>query len=495
MKKIIISLIVLILLVLGWLYSYKNFLPKKEEKINTKSWSIEKEVKKETNTKVEKKELDDKIDTLKRKVKLKWLIANWDMLSSEANYLAALMKYQRAVKEIPNDWELNKKIWDIYYEMKNFKKASKYYIKIKDYKDLDKDKAIKSLINSKWVNPSNIEILKKEISSFDISKQKKYYYIISLDCVIDYSKCRDEFERYFKENKEISDENLKNIKTALKNFENFWSKDLYYKASFVSWAFFENAFYFLSLKTAEKVLKEKSDYKPMIKVAAKSAYKIWKYTLAKNYLIKNKKLDSNDPEISYFLARVYEKLNSKMLSIVHYEKAIKDWHKHPEDIYRRLIFIYFENKEIKKMIKEFDSLLSLDKSKLNETDFSLAIYYNILDSDLKKAKNYSIKAIKDFPESHIFYAYFAWILMQKEDFSKKEQNIVGKNIEKALKINHKDPMVLMTKWIYEFKRKNYNLSIIYLKKAYSLDKAAEYKSEIETWLEKVNLEKTEKNNK
>ncbi len=509
MKKFLVTILSLAILwgLSFWAYLYyeKNLKEEKKEEVK-----IEKENKEEKLTKLKEKlkeknkikkdenkitSKDKKIDELRKKILLKWLIADWDMLSKENNNIAALITYQKALKENPNNEELIKKIWDIYYEMNSFSSAYKNYKKIKNSSILNKDKLIKSLINFKWVNKNNINPLKSEINSLKIDNEKKYYYETSLDCILSYTKCIDKFEKYFKENKNLKDKNLLNIKKSLENFKNFQSKDLYYKHAFVSWAFYENAFYYLALQTAKEVLKEKRWYKPMIKVAAKSAYELWKYEEAKDFLQENKVIDPDDSEVSYFLARVYEKLNDKILSIVHYEKALKDWYEQKENIYRRLIFIYFERKEKEKMLKQFESLLSLDKEKLNITDFNLSIYYNILYNDLDKAKTYSKQAIKYFPESDIFYAYLAWILLQKEDLTKIDLSMIKSNIDKWLKLNNASAMILMVEWIYEFRQKNYKKASLYLKRAYWRDKESEHKNEIKTWLEKVEKAKKEEENK
>ncbi len=487
MKKILITILSLAILwgLSFWAYLYyeKNFKEKKNINENNKIETKEEIIEENKNQK-EKLE-NNKIDEVKKKIALKSLIETWNMYSDEDNYIAAIVTYQKALKNIPNDEELNKKIWDIYYEIKNYKKAYEYYEKIKNSEKINKDKLIKSLINYKWVNKDNISELKNKIDSFEISKEKKYYYKSSLDCVIDYSKCRDEFERYFKENNDIKDKNLLNIKTSLENFKNFQSKDLYYKAAFVSWAFYENAFYYLALETSKKVLDKKEAYMPMLKVAAKSAYEIWEYGEAKKYLIESKKLNFKDPELSYLLWRVYEKLNDKILALVHYEKALNDWYKNKADAYKRLIFIYFEKKRYKKMLEIFDELLKLDKENLTETDFYLAIYYTKKYGELNKIKKYSKLAMKYFPDSEIFYSYIAWIKLQKEDLSKMDFDIAKKNIDKALKLNKKNAMVLMIKWIYDFKNKDYNEALVYFKIASSMDKNNEYKKELDSWILKT----------
>lgn len=451
-------------------------------------WDHEEELK---NIEISWEKSNSKIDLLKKKIKLKWLITKANMYYDENEHIIALFQYQQILKDIPKDEEINIKVWDIYYKMNKFKKANEYYLKFKNSKFLDKDKAILSLVNEKWVSKENILELEKEIDSFEISDEKKFYYKNSISCVIDYSLCRENFQKYFEKNKNIESEEMKIIESAFENYKNFRTNDIYYKAAFITWAFYQNSFYYVALKTSENILSQKNNYSPIMKVAAKSAYEIWDYIKAKNYLIELKKSFWNDPEISYFLWRIYEKLKDRVLALVHYKKAISDNYKDITDVKRRIVFLYFEGWETKKMLSAFDELLNSDIKNLNENDFSLAIYYNILNENFKKAEDYSKKAIELFENNALFYWYYSWILLQNDDLTSRDLKIIEENIDKSLKINNKEPMILMVKWIYELKMKHYDKSIITLKLAHWLDKNWEYKDIINYWLNKVLKEKNE----
>lgn len=480
----------LILIIIS-IFIFNNFQNKKDIKeINSNTW-INSEEKEELKKELEinPKKASSKIDWLKKKIRLKWLITKADMYFNENEYMIALIQYQKVLKDIPDNAEINVKVWDIYYKINKYKKANEYYSKVKNSKLLNKDKAIMSLINEKWVTKENIVELKNNINSFEISDEKKFYYTNSITCIVDYSLCRDSFQKYFEKYKNLETEELKTMQKAFENFKNFKSDDLYYKAAFVTWAFYQNSLNYVALKTSENILKQKNNYLPIMKVAAKSAYEIWDFISAKKYLTEIKKIDADDPEISYFLARIYEKLNDKILALVNYKKALNDNYKDILDIKRRIIFIYFESDETKKMLEGFDDLLSTNSKDLNENDYSLSIYYNILNDKLEKAENYSKKAIEKFKESELFYWYHSWILLQDENISEKNLEIVEENLEKATKINRKNPMILMVKWIFELKNKNYSKALINLKSAYWQDSSWEYKETINFWMKKIDEEK------
>ena len=335
-KKIWIILVLLSLCIaVIWFTNEIKNNPKQQT--NTSSLDSEKELAEEKKLEEEKEqftkeEVQNKVSQIKKKMKLKEIISKANMYFDEDEYMFSLIEFQKVLKEVPNDEVTNIKVWDIYYKIHKYWKANEYYSKVKKAKSLDKDKAILSLINDKWVSKENIDELTKKINEFDISEEKKFYYTTSIICVVDYSLCRDKFQKYFEKNWSPQSEELKNLQRAFESFKNFKNNDLYYKAAFITWAFFENAFYYVALKTSEQILWQKYNYRPIMEIAAKSSYEIGDYISAKKYLNDIKKIDPNNSEMSYFLARVYEKLNDKNLALVQYKKALADNYKDQIDM-------------------------------------------------------------------------------------------------------------------------------------------------------------------
>lgn len=435
------------------------------------------------------KSTNNKLDEIRKKLNLKWLITKWDMYFEEKDYMIALAQYLKVLKELPNDNEANMKIWNIYYNLKKFSKAYEYYQKIKNYAPLDKKQAIYSLINWLYEWEWNLNYINWEIDTFKLNEQETFYYKNSLICTINYSKCRANFQEYFNilDEKQIKIElsDLTTIKETFKNYENFWLEDLVYKSALVTWWFYKNEFYFISLKTGEWILNENPNYKPILKIVAKSAYELGDYTSAKSYLQKYINLDDKDAEVSYFMWRVYEKLWENFLSSIHLNRAIQLWYTDVIDIKRRLIFIYFTLDETEKMLNTFKELMDSKDKKLNLNDYNLAIYYHIANDDLETWKKYSLEWIKVFPNSELFYWYYAWIMLQNENLTDVELANIKENIDKAIEINRKNTMIIMVEWIYYYKTEATNKAIISFKNALSLDTSWEFKKEIDYWLEKI----------
>ncbi len=279
MKHFLFSLIFLLLISVGAVGTFL-FLDMQNKtttttKIETNIPKIDNnEEKDEEKVPVSSQEVQDRLSILRNRVHLKDLIKNGDTFLQEKNYMPAILNYQKALQQSPEDKGLIKKIADTYYEMHNFKKSYEYYGKIKNDGSFDSEKFIFSMVNYKGILPVNIKNLKKEIESLKISKEEKYYYTTSLDCALNYKQCEQEFETFFSLYPDISYKKLATVKQAFVNYKNFQSKEEYYKATYLSSAFYENGFYYIAIKTAEKVEGLKSGYQPVLKIAALSAYAI-----------------------------------------------------------------------------------------------------------------------------------------------------------------------------------------------------------------------------
>lgn len=431
---------------------------------------------------------EDKIEELKNRLAVRWLITKWDMYYDDKEYRVALVQYLKVLKELPNDKETNLKTWNIYYDLWSYSKAYEYYSKIKDYNNLDTKKAIYSLINSNYEKELDIKKISKEIDTFILSEEEKFYYKNSLICVEDFSKCRWNFEEYFNklwEDYEISFSDLQEIKQTLTNYKNFQLDDLTYKAALFVGTFYKNWFYYVALKKWEVLLEESPNYKPVMKIVAKSAYEIWDYNKAKEYIIEYNKIENNDPDASYFLWRIYEKLWDKILAIIHFTKAINIWYSDTSDIRRRLIFIYYDLNDDEKMLRTFKELIESNSKNLILNDYNLAIYYHILNNDLETAKKFALSWIEKFKDSELFYTYYAWIVLQDEKSNREQLWYARDNINQAMKINKENPMTLMVKWIEELKNKNYTEAKTYFEEAKKFDQNREYKTIIEDYISKI----------
>ena len=475
----------------------KNQIP--QDNLINENDDIQKEEEKKENLAI-------RVKKIKKKVSLKWLISKWDYYFDNKEYTIALFTYLKIYKDIPNDEEIIHKIWDIYFNLKKFNQAYKYYLIIKNSEKLDKQKAIESLIFSKAkeLGEENIKIIKNEIQNFNFNKEQNFYYTNSLECINDFSKCKLNFQNYFEnfENnnnewtwsieqdkkldmKKVKFNKLLNLKNVLENYKNFKLDDLLYQNALLSWSFFSNWLYPIAIETSKKTLEEKSDYKPLLKIIAKSYFELWLYKEAKAYLLKYNEIDNSDPEISYFLWIIYEKLHDYVLSSIHLKNAIEKNYKNMIDARRRIIYNYYEVWEIEKMLNAFEQMLIDESDNITMDDINLAIYYHIINNKLEKAKKITEYGLKKYDNKELFYWYLWWIQI-KEDIE-WNLKLALKNLNIWLEINDNNPMINYIMWLLHLKIEENKKAFIYFKKTIFLDKNWEFGKLSQQELDKLNL--------
>jgi hypothetical protein len=119
--------------------------------------------------------------------------------------------------------------------MKKFEEAYSYYKKIKDYSEIDNNNIILTLFYSKNLRDIvDIKSIQKELKTFNLDKEEEFYYNNSLDCLNDFHICKKKFNIFFSENKNIKNQNLMRIKTAINNYRNFKIEELYYKNALIT---------------------------------------------------------------------------------------------------------------------------------------------------------------------------------------------------------------------------------------------------------------------
>ncbi len=504
-KNLVVNIITVVIIstIITWLYMFNGYFIDNEEKVEIKEeTSIEKmeEIASKSNTwvlteaqKLSIKEKKSRIDTIKKKLALKWLIMKWDMNIQNQEYTTALTKYLKVHKEVPDDKETIKKLWDIYFFLKKFKNSYSFYQKIKDYEKLEKDKLVLALIFSKVPSWESLDEIITELESIDLEKEKLFYYRNALNCEKNFTTCIQNFKKYIDDNETIKIDELKSIKKALKTYKNFEVDDPIYKKALITWAFFENWLYPIAIKTSNKILNVKSDYKPVLKINAKSYYELWDYINAKINLLKYYKIVKEDPEASYFLWVIYEKLREYVLSTIHFKRALKTWYENTYEANKRILYNYYELWEIWKMLETLETILKEDEA--TEIDYNMAIFYHIVNGKIDKSLDFTKIAIEKYKKNEIFYWYYWWILIEKEsDIKANDENTykVDKDyteaeeyIEKWLKINKISPMLNFVKAKLELAKWNTDKAIEYFKKTASSDINWDFWTLSKTELEKL----------
>ena len=73
---------------------------------------------------------------------------------------------------------------------------------------------------------------------------------------------------------------IRDLKNALKNYENLGNKDPSYKEALLIGAFYKNQDFTTAIRVGENVLRRKPDYRPILKIVGFSAFMIGQYDRA-----------------------------------------------------------------------------------------------------------------------------------------------------------------------------------------------------------------------
>lgn len=475
MKKIlfILSSIILAVVFFLWFNYYKNHLniQKNIKKTKVISQEIEK-VNKVEETKIIISEpiiktKDEKIETLRKRFSLRWIIARWDNFFDWNQLILALNEYAKALKQNPKDEQIIKKLALTYFELKRFQNSVEQFSKIETFLNKDEtNKYILSLIYQiDFTSNENIKITIDKINFLNITAEEKFYYTTIINSAIDFHQAKKSFEEYFTNNQELIFQPLINIKNAIINYNNFKSNDLYYKDALIIWTFFQARVFNISNILAENMLEQKPNYKPILLIIWKWNYELWNLEKSQKYLQEYYNLEPKDKDISYILWNINFKLHDYITSNLYYNVALDNWFEPKIELKRKLIYNYYLNWDNRAMLNMFSFLLDEENSTID--DFSLWIYHAILEWRNLNAIARSERWLQKFSWQNwyeVFYAYLWWVSRESRELDKSREYLI-----KWLSINSKDPLLTLNMgYLNEYEEK-YNLALIYLKRTININ--------------------------
>lgn len=371
--------------------------------------------------------IQSKIETIRKRLALKWLIIDGDWYYRDGQIALALVKYLEFYRKNPEDQLILEKLWDAYYSLHKYSSSYSYYTKIQDPSKEIQDKIALSLIHEIDFNDiASISSAQTTLKNTLSDENQLYYYNTSLDCAIDFHNCKLTLNNYFwpEEGLESQSGSINNIpywklsdlKSAIENYRNFRVDEVYLKDAYIVASWYSNDLYKLSAHMWENILWYKPWYKPILKIVAQSYFELGKYEASQKILSKYQDIDDQDPAVNYMLGIIYTQLRDYVLANIHLAKAIKLGSPESLEIRRQLIHNFYQLNNESNILKEFQNLVE------NEDDYTahdlwLGIYNHILEWDYETALSWSKLWIKKFSEqAWDFYAYEAWILREKWEF-------------------------------------------------------------------------------
>lgn len=451
MGKIAIFLAVLVCCIAWWIFTWKfhtfsdrSPLP---QEILSQTWTLSSSWSSQVESLKPLKELSredivrQKIETIKKRLALKGLIIEWDTYYRWWQHALALKKYLEFYKQNPQDDIINEKIGDTYFSMHKYGSALNYYKKIATQSEGLLLKITYSYFyDSDITDPSQKEFLKDNILSLSLGEQEKFYFLTSLWCLEDFHGCKVDFGEYFTQEiplqdsweekewweaepdiqtREIFFEDLDAIKTAITNYQNFQLDQVYLKNAFIVWAYYQNKLYPLAIHLWEHLLKEKTDYKPVLKIVWQSYFELWEYEKAREIFSQYYEIDDSDPSVAYALWVIQTKLREYVLANIYFQKSLDLGYSNTPDIFRQLIHNYHILENDQNMLQSF--LLLIEADIYEQEDLQLAIYYHILHEDYQTALAWSKLGQEVFSDNGNFYAYEWWILRTQWDIDSSKQ--------------------------------------------------------------------------
>ena len=475
-----------------------------EKQTNTSVDVIEKEQpieieKPKTEKEINQEIVQNKINNLKKKLALKWLVIRWDIYFNNDQSTLALKQYLDVYKQSPDDKTLIKKIGDTYFKLNKYNSAYSYYGKILEYSELNKNRAFLSYIYTKDIN--SVETRQKiiaEMSKFDFSEDEQFYYTNSLTCLEDFHTCKIMFQEYMeKESPEVLEwqepleQNiyLQEIETAIENYRAFQVDQVYYKDALIIAAFYKNGFYPLTIALGEKLLEEKNQYLPILKIIGKSYFDMGDYKNSKVFLSQYYNIDKKDAGVIFLLWIINSKLHEYVLSNIYFNKALEEKYKPSIDVRRKLIYNYFLLENTERVLLNFKNLVETEEAPEAE-DLQMAIYYHIINERYEEAIAFSNKWLELFPEQEMFYWYLGWVYKLQEQVEKAEENL-----QAWLDINGKNPMLNLNMWLIQKEKWENIKALLYFRKAVKENKDGEFwkvaEEELNTFKQENNVQDPE----
>ncbi len=391
----------------------------------------------------------EKIENIKKRLALKGLIIEWDTYYRNREHTLALEKYLEFFKEHPDDPLIIEKIWNTYLETYEYSSALKYYRQIPDPSTSIKIRITDTIIYAADLSSSQGRLkARKEIDSIKLPDDLYFYYQNSIKCIDDFITCKIEFKDYFlagirqdENGEEITlHPKLQWTKDALENYDNFQLEEEYLEDAYIIWSLYTQWLYPISIELWNRLLKTKTDYKPIIKIIAQSNYELWRFQIAKDILTSRYEADSDDPSVAYLLGVINGKLWEYILANIYFKKALKIWYEPSINARRQLIHNYYLLENDENMLRAFAELVD-EEPQIEKEDLWLAIYHHIIHDKYAIAQDWSKKWQELFPESSNFYAYESWVLREKWDY-----DTALWILQDGLNIQWDNPFILLNIW-------------------------------------------------
>lgn len=213
--------------------------------------------------------LDAQLKGDEKKERSEILAKRADYLVNNNEYSEAAGLYERVLRLTPSQ-EIERKLAHIAFRAKKFQRSSDLYKKFAD--DLYQSEREEFLYALRYTGDGEFQ---KRLATIDIPDNLRQALQVSWTCEYEFISCEKAIREYPHSYGPILD-----LKNALKNYEALGNNDGSYKDALLIGAFYKNKDYTTAMKIGENVLRQKPDYRPILKIVGFSAFMINQYERA-----------------------------------------------------------------------------------------------------------------------------------------------------------------------------------------------------------------------
>ncbi len=172
----------------------------------------------------------------------------------------------------------------------------------------------------------------------------------------------------------------------------------------------------LAIHILKEILIEKSGYRDAWILLGYAYFDLGRYSFAEDSFRRAYELDSEKPEIQYFLGITYLNLQQYEESVRFLEYALINGFEPKAQVKNKLAEVYFESKNYEKSVQEYEEVLKLIEPQTDQFVRPIWIYIDFLDQP-REALRLAEEAVEKNPEEAMSYSLLGWAQLTNKDYA------------------------------------------------------------------------------
>lgn len=381
----------------------------------------------------------------------------------------ALVEYLQVLEKLPWDIVMEKKVAEAYFRLKNWSSAYEHFSKI-PIGELKKDEK-KKMFSALFFQDTELN-RNQEIQKFSLEPGELEYFTIIDTCYKSTDECVKNIQSYtgsFSLIQRLQD----NISKASRI-----SPDLAYRNFSLASEFYLLGEYRAAYEISQSILKARSDYFDVQKLAWFSLFFLGRYTEARTILKKYLEIQPKDIETIIRLGEIAWILKEYIEANLYLNNAVQAGYLPKANIERQLAYNYSLLWDTAAMVKVLSYLLLEEESV--EDDFAVAISLAFSRGENARGYVWSMEWLKKFPNSPIIaplYMTALRLIWRGNEVERFATTLTGEVLS--------SPLYLLEMAIFSYDSGDYTGSKDQFQKIYELDGSADFSLEAENYLKEI----------